>query len=157
MARGFPGWRMPGATWRVAWLDVCGSSGAMLVRATDGQAEHESTIELEAEGMRFGGARWWARCPGCTRRCGVVYFVGRVVRCRRCFGLAYPCQRWPAHRRAGAMLAKLGDRLGASSLLDEPERPARMRRATFERLLARWRDLAARELAVLPLAIRRSL
>lgn len=42
---------------------------------------------------RYGGVRWWFRCPGteCGRRVGVLYLpIGAVhFRCRTCHGLTY--------------------------------------------------------------------
>lgn len=153
-ATGFQGWRMVGGelSWRVATVRVEGVSGVLTVSVHEAPSpERVHQIALDGEPMPLGGARWWARCPGCSGRCAVVYFARGVVRCRRCFGLAYRCQRMPAYRRAGLRIAKLADRLRARELLGEPTRPPRMRRATFARLLASWRDFEAREMASLPI------
>ena len=45
----------------------------------------------------LGGVRWWFPCPGCQKRCGVLYrpASGRklALRCRRCWNLGYRSQR----------------------------------------------------------------
>lgn len=55
----------------------------------------EYTVPLVTTVPRFGGVRWWFRCPGkdCGRRVGVLYFppgIGvRYFLCRHCYDLAY--------------------------------------------------------------------
>jgi hypothetical protein len=70
-------------------------------------------IELETTQPRFGGVRWWGRCP-CSRRVGKLYLPGGATRfaCRHCHGLTYTsCQehdkRVDALRRNPDALAAL--------------------------------------------------
>ena len=57
----------------------------------------ELPIRLEQQPMRFGGCRWWGRCPlavngrPCNRRIGKVYFPHGSAHfgCRVCHGLTY--------------------------------------------------------------------
>jgi hypothetical protein len=70
-------------------------------------------VRLEATRPRFGGVRWWGRCP-CGRRVGKLYLPGGATRfaCRHCHGLTYTsCQqhdkRVDALRRNPEALAAL--------------------------------------------------
>ena len=57
----------------------------------------ELPIRLEQQPMRFGGSRWWGRCPlqvngrPCNRRVGKLYSPSRAAYfgCRICFELTY--------------------------------------------------------------------
>jgi hypothetical protein len=61
-----------------------------------GQAVEEP-VPLETKAMRFGGVRWWGRCPlvvegrPCCRRVRKLYLPpgGRYFGCRRCYRLTY--------------------------------------------------------------------
>jgi hypothetical protein len=41
----------------------------------------------------FGGERVWVVCPGCGRRCAVLYDLGGFFQCRSCHRLAYHSSR----------------------------------------------------------------
>jgi hypothetical protein len=48
------------------------------------------TFELDWTAQRLGGERPWFLCPGCSRRCALLYSVsGGHYSCRRCCKLAY--------------------------------------------------------------------
>lgn len=51
-------------------------------------------VNLEAMPCRYGGQRWWFRCPNtrCGRRCLVLYHCGDYFVCRTCAGLKYESQ-----------------------------------------------------------------
>ena len=73
-------------------------------------------VALESTPCHYGGARWWARCPICKRRCAVLYLRASLARalaialsqdspggsgalylaCRACVGLPYDSQSWGA-------------------------------------------------------------
>jgi len=128
-----------------ASIEVRGSSGSLRFAYQSRGASHAPVVELEAEPMRFGGARWWARCPVCSRRCAGLFVSGPRVACRRCFGLAYTSTReteeWRAHRLVDRYAKRLepdGDRRSPYSAVDLfPPKPPRMRWATYDRILAR--------------------
>jgi hypothetical protein len=47
-------------------------------------------VYLHSTAMRFGGVRWWFRCPGCRRRCTNLHRrPGSVFLCRICHNLTY--------------------------------------------------------------------
>lgn len=51
--------------------------------------------------VRTDNGRWWFACPGCERRCAIVYLrPGEWPGCRTCLGLAYPSQSEGPLRRA---------------------------------------------------------
>ena len=85
----------------------------------------------------FGRPRRWFQCPGCARRCRVLY-SGKGFRCRLCQGLLYESRFESTTQRANRRSRKIRKRLGGStSLIDEfPPRPSGMHRATYERLEA---------------------
>jgi hypothetical protein len=102
------------------------------------------TVALVATPCRFGGVRWWWLCPATGRRVAKLYLPDGAARFLSrgpgCHGLAYASQRVGrierGHRRAGRLRARLGDHQGRA-FGPLPPRPARMRRATYERLLGR--------------------
>ena len=73
-------------------------------------------VALESTPCHYGGARRWARCPICMRRCAVLYLRASLARalagalsqdgsggsgalylaCRACVGLPYDSQSWGA-------------------------------------------------------------
>ena len=102
----------------------------------------EERVPLVRTAQPFGGERLWFACPGCGRRCAVLY-GGRRFRCRRCVGAPYGSQREARHerllRRLQAIRARLGGNEYASLGLPFPPRPKRMRWATYRRLRAEAR------------------
>ena len=99
------------------------------------------TVALTTTPCRFGGLRWWWRCPETGRRCAKLYLPngGRRFLGRAAHGLAYASQREDAvaraHRRAGRVHRRLGGdaRLASAPV---PARPRGMRLRTYERLVA---------------------
>ena len=53
----------------------------------------EYRVDLEITPGKFGGHRYWYKCPveilGCDRRAGVLYMVDGLFACSRCFNLTY--------------------------------------------------------------------
>src|ERR687884_920225 len=58
----------------------------------------EERVPLVRTAQPFGGERVWFACPGCGRRCAVLY-GGRRFRCRRCTGVPYASQGEAVHER----------------------------------------------------------
>lgn len=95
----------------------------------------------------FGGRRWFAVCPGCSRRVLALYVVDGRVACRVCGGLAYASQRldarWRAYYEWRAFEARLDgvpDHLSIDDvgLVSPAYKPKRMHWRTFGRLSARY-------------------
>jgi hypothetical protein len=148
------GWLRPGASGALRW-SRCGQEIGWLgfavgddelrliyrVRADETAAWEpvDDPVRLVRTAQPFGGARVWLGCPGCGRRC-VVLYGGRRFRCRRCVGVAYASQHEAAHERlmhrAQDIRERLGGRTQASLALPFPPKPPRMRWRTYRRLRA---------------------
>ena len=96
-------------------------------------------ISLTYTECSYGGERPWFVCPidGCHKRVAILYGAD-LFACRHCLDLAYQSQREGAGdralRRAQAIRMRLG---GTANVLEPfPERPKRMRWATYARLHA---------------------
>jgi hypothetical protein len=50
-------------------------------------------VTLEAVACRFGGVRWWWRCPACDARRLRLYRTDGRWACRSCLGLTYESRR----------------------------------------------------------------
>jgi hypothetical protein len=94
-------------------------------------------VWLERTLCHYGGTRTWFLCParGCGRRVAILY-CGKVFACRRCYRLAYECQRESvsdrADRRAWKIRERCKDEFGC--LLDPLFKPKGMHERTFRRL-----------------------
>ena len=82
-------------------------------------SEHVSFSQTKTE---FNGQRRWFLCPGCGRRCRILY-GGSYFRCRRCHQLKYESQYEQSFGRAASMSHKLREKLGYSGTLVEPFPP----------------------------------
>lgn len=51
-------------------------------------------IDLVTSGTRFGGVRYWFKCPRCGRRAGVMYQGTNGLLCRICVGYRYRGSRY---------------------------------------------------------------
>lgn len=104
------------------------------------------SIELDCTPMRFGGCRWWWRCPASGRRAvklHLAHATGMFVH-REMAGLAYQTWRDRAVQRSHTRQRRLHARLRANYDASgaEPERPKGMHQTTYEALLTQL-DLAA--------------
>jgi len=88
----------------------------------------------------LGGLRWWFVCPHLNRRVRKLYLPlgGRHFWSRRAYRLAYASQRETKYDRALRRARNLRLRLGSDPADDEyPDKPPRMRWATYNRLMDR--------------------
>ena len=125
----------PGPDWGAAHrrFDV-----AHLTRPTGPRTQ---TVALTTTPGRFGGLRWWWRCPQTGTRCAKLYLPNGGTRflSRAAYGLAYASQSEDPIARAHRRAARLHRRLGSDERLagaPAPPRPRGMRRATYARLAA---------------------
>jgi hypothetical protein len=97
----------------------------------------QQLIQYLSTATPFGRPRRWFQCPGCNRRCRVLY-GGERFRCRQCHGLKYESQFESPAQRANRASRKIRRRLGGgANLMEEfPPRPCGMHRTTYERLEA---------------------
>lgn len=90
---------------------------------------------------RFGGQRVWFCCPGCQRRCRVIY-GGTRFRCRKCHELRYNSQYEPSYQRQLDMADKLRKRVGGDNGAFDgepfPPKPRWIRWSTYRRLQAKY-------------------
>lgn len=100
---------------------------------------------------RFGGLRWWFRCPATWRRCCKLYLPngGRRFLSRQAYRLRYASQVETRLARLQRQCRKINRVLGGDGGHDWiPERPKGMWQRTYERLadrLDRYIDAADAE------------
>lgn len=98
----------------------------------------DQAVRLEWTQTRFGGHRPWFRCPGCDRRCRILY-AGSRFRCRQCCGLRYASQSETRSDRANRGMFKIVRRLEPSAQVNElPSKPKGMHWRTYDRLAVRY-------------------
>jgi len=92
--------------------------------------------------LHLGGARRFLGCPGCQRRCRILYFGTDRLRCRLCLDLRYASQKMGRGDRALAQAAKIARRIepGTAEIDDLAPKPRRMRWATYQQLEKRHSD-----------------
>lgn len=99
------------------------------------QEKYDYQIPLSTTRPNYGGKRWWFHCPvaSCGKRVGILY-LGKALRCRHCYNLAYHTQNESPPHRMLSRAQKINSQLGGSGrLYDEIKRPKGMHKKTFER------------------------
>ena len=111
-------------------VDVAGG-GLLIYHDTE-----ETWVELTYTDQHLGGRRSWFLCPGCDRRCAILYRRHGDLACRKCHDLSYESQRLSRSDRLTLRAQRIRHRLGGSGNLSKPfpERPSGMHRRTYERL-----------------------
>jgi hypothetical protein len=107
---------------------------------TDELLKIDDKVYLVPTHPHFGGLRWWFVCPHLNRRVRTLYLPrsGRHFWSRHAYELAYACQRETNFDRALRRARKLRLRLGGDPADDEyPDKPPRMRWATYNRLMVK--------------------
>jgi hypothetical protein len=111
-------------------------------------------VAVVATTQRLGGVRWWFSCPGCERRCAVLYRPRESERytCRICTGAGYDSPKVSRRRRAEMQAMKIRARLEVDPADGTVVKPAGMHQSTYERLVAELRrfEWAAATLAPIP-------
>ena len=98
----------------------------------------QERIGLSYTPCNYGGQRPWFACPtpGCGRRVAILYLDGLYFLCRSCLALTYASQRMNRPQRASHRIEKIRTRL-MGLMKSLPEKPARMRWATYQRLIVK--------------------
>jgi hypothetical protein len=98
------------------WVGFEGRGRLSLDYVVDGLPV-EQQIELEGVPMRFGGHRWYARCPASGRRCTTLVLPngGRRFASVKAWRLAYASQNEDIYGRAHRRIAKAEARLARMS------------------------------------------
>ena len=145
-------WSRPSGVARVAYVR---QEGGLRLRYThkghDGAPHRiDEVIPIVRTPTQFGGQRHWFACPGCSRRCRLIY-GGSHFRCRHCHDARYRSQyeslplrisrrRWRIRRK----LERLAGKPWPFGLDDGfPPKPRYMRWAEYDRLQSLDRGLAA--------------
>ena len=103
-------------------------------------------IRVSWTGCHFGGARPWLQCPFCKRRVAKLYRGLGGYCCRPCIGNPpYTSQTKSTQGRRHFEACKLRLSLNGNASLTQPfpERPRRMHRTTYARILSRAEALEA--------------
>jgi hypothetical protein len=92
------------------------------------------TIGISFRQPGLGGLEALFHCPRCNRRSTRLFDCGGAhLTCRKCAELWYSCQRYSGPGRKALLAQKIRLKLGAAATLTTkfPEKPSRMRRATY--------------------------
>jgi len=140
-----------GWTWRDGYGDVVGNARITVpdtcrvllsYRWTPygGESQHVCcNVPLCRTPCNYGASRVWFRCPGCHRRCALIYFgaPGGQYGCRRCARVAYTSQSESLIDRLYRKQMKLEKWLGGEADGWNCGRPKGMHHATYQRLVER--------------------
>src|SRR5262249_25962699 len=101
----------------------------------------DDKVYLAPPRPHFGGLRWWFVSPHLNRRVRKLYLPlgGRHFWSRHAYELAYASQRETKYDRALRRARKLRLRLGGPTDDEYPDKPPRMRWATYNCLLNKLR------------------
>lgn len=115
------------------WLDYIAQR--LTLRWSSGGHAFAHAVDLSSTRPHLGGVRWWARCPRCERRCGVLNILGAgILGCRVCLHLAYESTRETPLALACRRARAARSRVGASADVFAPmAKPPRMHWRTFFR------------------------
>lgn len=147
------------ATWRAEFSVSATVAGVRLHISYPGASgsvvDVVDVVDASHSPQPFGGRRWWWRCPRCARRCLNLHRPprdGYRFGCRHCYGLTYQSQSRAEARRLELRAHKLFRRAGTTRFADYHYKPARMRWATFDRLIdqAEAYEHAVLDLTLLP-------
>jgi hypothetical protein len=118
-----------------------GDALRLIYRARNGDGcwfDVDEMVRFHVTKPAFGGERLWFACPGCSRRCQVL-FGGARFRCRRCHGLRYSSQAETRADWATRAMFKIVRQLDPTAEFNDlPPKPKGMHWRTYERLAERY-------------------
>lgn len=117
---------------------VAEAHGFAVSHSLAGAARAEQVPILRTQ-CHFGGTRPWFGCPGCGRRCAVLFLRPMGFACNSCGGLSYMSQREGELARGARARNKAASRLCTGS-----RRPKGMQHATYNAIVERM-DAAERQ------------
>jgi hypothetical protein len=127
---------------------LCRGSVLTLTYKRPNGREVMARVSMAATDTAFGGTRLWFRCPGCSRRCQVLY-GGAGIACRTCQGLRYRSQAEDPTSRANRAMCKIAKRIDPRcNMGDLPPKPPGMHWTTYDRLAERY-DAQSEKWAIL--------
>jgi hypothetical protein len=105
--------------------------------------EVRETIGLTWSDCNYGGSRPWFVCPGCARRVGKLFGVGKLFLCRHCYNIAYSSQNETSYDRLLRKVQGIRERLGGSGNLSMPfpPKPKGMHYETYYRIRFRCNSM----------------
>ena len=109
----------------------------------DGDDEVSYTVGLRKTPCRFGGWRWWWRCPASGLAVFKLFlpYGGWQFRSRSAYRLGYACQRETLRDRRVRKALKLHRALGGDGSVigdDTPPKPKGMHWTTYEMRVREW-------------------
>lgn len=107
-----------------------------VVYEADGQ-DRKEIIRLEALPCRYGGHRFYFRCPASGRRCEVLAWVDGYFACRQHHRLTYASQSEGPLDRLGRRVRKVEAQAFGGSGFSKP------RGAKRKRLVRKWMELSS--------------
>ncbi|MDP2005524.1 MAG: hypothetical protein Q8K45_07580 [Rubrivivax sp.] len=105
---------------------------ALVLRHSLALAPTAQRVPILRTDCPFGGTRPWFECPGCSRRCALLFLRPWGFVCKRCGGLAYTSEREDEIARGARARNKAAARLGAGG-----QRPKSMRHAKYGAIVER--------------------
>jgi hypothetical protein len=108
----------------------------------------EQNIGVTCTPCHFGGRRVWFVCPGCQRRCAIL-FAGYMFACKGCHRLKYESQRSGRAWTGFNTMRRIRKQLGAYPTADVwqpiPKRPRGMWQRRYDRIVAAYERARARQ------------
>ena len=101
---------------------ISGNGRELEVTVCGGWGNTRQRVGLTTSPCNYGGVRYWFVCPGCLRRCGVLY-VHEQIACRKCHKLAYESQYEPVRDRMLRKLLKIRKLIGCDMDIFSPFNP----------------------------------
>ena len=117
-----------------------GRFGVLIERRVDSERRECRVGFMTTPQRPFGGTRHWFLCPGCWRRCSVLYLTYNIL-CRKCLGINYQSQRtsaWTGWRRMERIRQRLRGLPVGGTQSPCPDRPSGAWRSTYRRLKAEY-------------------
>lgn len=108
----------------------------VLIEYGVGGERRECRVGIMETPQPFGGQRHWFLCPGCSRRCCVLYLTANIL-CRKCLGVNYQSERtsaWTGWRRMERIRKRLRGYPTGGTHAPCPDRPKGVHRSTYNRL-----------------------
>ena len=119
-----------------------GNAKSIEVSYTHRSKPYQYSIQLTKTSCNYGHYRHWWLCPKCSKRVSVLYCAGLYV-CRHCINANYGSQLQQPIDRIYSKLNALRERLEwqVGIIHGIGDRPKRMHRTTFNRLLVEYEQL----------------
>src|SRR5262245_20146663 len=138
-------WRCWYGDGRAATLTIHDNAVTIVYHRCDKSGRCIADIALEHAPFHFipvyfGGKRRLLGCPGCGRRCRVLYAGAEHIRCRLCLRLRYLSEHMGqldrAWKRATKIARRVDPKFQPGNIYEFPPRAKWMRKVAYQRLVA---------------------